>query len=176
MLYTQIYDETRKSKSKRKVQGEIKGETVSFDLPRPSGPYALIGGAPALSWLVGPRRAALYRQVEVSGTGYEIHRPPPPHQQVNPSRSRLSAAATGSSTPAIVYASASTPSPWTQPGPRPPRARTPSSQPPRAPALHGNGEHDVICCHARARRYTPWPPCLSLFLAQLVLASIFFLI
>jgi hypothetical protein len=58
MLDTQIYDETRKSKSKRKVQGEIKGEDVSFDLPGPSDPNgpdgpphlcALIRGAPALS-------------------------------------------------------------------------------------------------------------------------------
>jgi hypothetical protein len=53
---------------KEKVQGEIKRETVSLisqrplDPNRPDGPpltRTLIGGAPARSKLVGPRRTAL---------------------------------------------------------------------------------------------------------------------
>jgi hypothetical protein len=46
---TQIYDETRKSKSKRKVQGEIKGDTVSLislDHRTLSGPMGLLTSAP----------------------------------------------------------------------------------------------------------------------------------
>jgi hypothetical protein len=41
-----------KSKSKRKVQGEIKGETVSFDLSRPLDPNGP-DGPPHLCTLFG---------------------------------------------------------------------------------------------------------------------------
>jgi hypothetical protein len=142
MLYTQIHDETRKSKSKRIVQGEIKGETVRLDLPGPSDPNgpdgpphpcALIGGAQLNPSWWAPVAPRYKKEVGASGTRHEVHRPPPPHPQstlADLSQAWLRREAP----PAITLdAPASTPSSRTRPHRRPPRPCTPTAGPPRAP-------------------------------------------
>ena len=108
---------------------------------------ALIGGAPAHTWLVGPRRAALYKRGGGQRhTHHEIHRcaaatPPTPQ---NPSRSGQSAASDGKIPP-----------------PTPPRRR-PTSRPSPAkaggdPKAAGTSSASRLPRHQHRRR-TRWQP------------------
>jgi hypothetical protein len=150
------------------------------DPNRPDGPprtRALIGGAPAHSYLVGPRRAALYRQVGASGTRYENRRRRHPTDTVTLADLDRAQQRREAPLPATVRAFASTPSPWTRPGLRPPRAPAPHPRPPPAPAPSDHGRQLCIACDARARRYNPVPLsspslcCLDCFSATRILST-----
>jgi hypothetical protein len=134
MLYAQIYDETRKSKRKRKVQGEIKGETVSLISRRPSDPNGpdgpprtrvLIGGAPIRCVAGGPPSRYAIKEgggQRHTGRGSPL---PPPHRHREPYPIKEAQQRREVPPAAAVNTTTSSPCPRSRPQARLPQASAP---------------------------------------------------